>query len=180
MKTIAAPVAELLARLHDHAAGLVKFIEAIPALKGDDLPQIVNRVHMLGKLAELEKPFDGHPPSDKCLRTRVRLLQAHRQAQDDARLGYEFRHMSNKQLAARVELFRKFIADRLDAWTNWEIDDAITALQGERRRRKRNAKVAQAEAAKPSTEKDEIEEDEEIEEVELIDEIEEIGTDFDD
>jgi hypothetical protein len=32
MKPIVAPVAELLAQLHDHAAGVVKFIEAIPAL----------------------------------------------------------------------------------------------------------------------------------------------------
>jgi hypothetical protein len=49
MKTIVTPVAELLAQLHDHAAGVAKLIEAIPALKGDDLPQIVNRVHMLGR-----------------------------------------------------------------------------------------------------------------------------------
>jgi hypothetical protein len=54
MKAIVPPVAELLARLHDNAADVVKLIEAIPALKSDDLPQIVNRVHILGKLKELE------------------------------------------------------------------------------------------------------------------------------
>jgi hypothetical protein len=57
MKTIAPPVAGLLAQLHDHAVTSSKLIEAIPALKGDDLPQIVNRVHMLGKLKELEAEF---------------------------------------------------------------------------------------------------------------------------
>ena len=87
MKTIVAPVAELLAQLHDHAAGVAKLIEAIPALKGDDLPQIVNRVHMLGKLKELEAEFPaGKAPSDEYLRSRVRLLQAHRQAHNYARL----------------------------------------------------------------------------------------------
>jgi hypothetical protein len=145
MKTIAAPVTELLAQLHDSAADVVKLIEAIPALKGDDLPQIVNRVHMLGKLAELEKRFDSHPPTDKWLRTRVRLLQSHLKAHDDARLGYEL-FISNKKLAARVELLRKIGADRLDAWTDCEIDDGIAQLQGERRRRKLNAKAAQVEA----------------------------------
>jgi hypothetical protein len=65
MKAIAAPAAELLAQLHDHAADLVKLIEAIPALKGDDLPQIINRVQMLGKLKQLEAAFPAHkPPSD--------------------------------------------------------------------------------------------------------------------
>jgi hypothetical protein len=74
MKTIVAPVAELLAQLHDHAAGVTKLIEAIPALKGDDLPQIINRVHMLGKLKELEAEFAaGKVPSDEYLRNRVRL-----------------------------------------------------------------------------------------------------------
>ena len=69
MKKIAAPVAELLAQLHDHAAGVVKFIEAIPALTNDDLPQIVNRVHMLGKLKELEAEFPvDKVPSDAYLR----------------------------------------------------------------------------------------------------------------
>jgi hypothetical protein len=146
MKTIAAPVAELLAQLHDSAAGVVKLIEAISALKGDDLSQIVNRVHMLGKLAELEQPFNGHPPADKWLRTRVRLLQAHRQAQDDARLGYEVRHMSNKQLAKRVELLRNIAVDRLSDWTDVEVGEAIAELQRERRRRTCNAKPTQAES----------------------------------
>ena len=141
MKTIAAPVAELLAQLHDHAAGVIELIEAIPALKGDDLPHIVNRVHMLGKLAELEKPFDGHLPTDKWLRTRVGLLQALRQAQDDAPLSHEVRSMSNKQIATRTELLRRIEADRLDAWTDREIDNSIAKLQGERRRRKRNAEA---------------------------------------
>ena len=101
--------------------------------------------------------------------TRVRLLQAHRQAQDHDRLmSYQFRDMSNKQLAVRVELVRKIVADRLDAWTDGEIDDAIAELQGEHRRRKRNAKTAQAEAAKPSAEeKEEIEQDVEEEDMEL-------------
>lgn len=127
MKTIATPVAELLARLHDHAAGVVKLIEAIPALRGDDLPQIVNRVHMLGKLKQLEAEFPtDRVPADAYLRTRVQLLQAHRQAQDDDRLGYEFRHMSNKQLATRVELLRKIVADRLNDWTDVEVRRAST------------------------------------------------------
>ena len=148
MKTIVAPVAELLAQLHDHATGVAKLIEAIPALKGDDLPQIVNRVHMLGKLKELEAVFPaGKAPSDDYLRTRVRLLQAHRQAQDNDCLGYEFRGMSNKALATRVELLRKIIVEQLDDWTDAEIDDAITKLQGERRRRKRDAKAAADAAA---------------------------------
>jgi hypothetical protein len=147
MKTIAAPVAELLAQLHDHAAGVVELIEAITALVRDDLPRIVNRVHMLGKLAALEKPFDGHPPADKWLRTRVRLLQELRQAQDDVRLGYEFRSMANKALGTRVELLRKIAADQLSDWTNAEVDEGIAELQRERRRRTRNAKAAQAEAA---------------------------------
>jgi hypothetical protein len=143
MKTIVAPVAELLAQLHDNAAGVAKLIEAIPALKGDDLPQIVNRVHMLGKLKELEAEFPaGKVPSDEYLRNRVRLLQAHRQAQDNDRLDYEFRGMSNKALATRVELLRKIIADQLDDWTDVEIDNAVAELQGERRRRKRDAKAA--------------------------------------
>jgi hypothetical protein len=85
----------------------------------------------------------------------VRLLQAHQQAQDDARLGYEFRGISNRQLATRVELFRKIVADRLDGWTDREIDDAVAKLQGERRRRKRNAKAPQAEAAEPSAQPEE-------------------------
>ena len=148
MKTIVAPVAELLAQLHDHAAGVAKLIEAIPALKGDDLPQIVNRVHMLGKLKELEAEFPaGKVPSDEYLRNRVRLLQAHRQAQDNDRLDYEFRGMSNKALATRVELLRKIIADQLDDWTDVEIDNAVAELQGERRRRKRDAKAAEEAAA---------------------------------
>ena len=143
MKTIVAPVAELLAQLHDHAAGVAKLIEAIPALKGDDLPQIVNRVHMLGKLKELEAEFPaGKEPSDEYLRNRVRLLQAHRQALHNDPQGYEFRGMSNKALATRVELLRKIESDQLDDWTDAEIDDAIAELQGERRRRKRDAKVA--------------------------------------
>jgi len=147
MKAIATPVAELLAQLHDHAAGVTKLIEAIPALKGDDLPQIINRMHMLSKLKELEAEFAaGKVPSDEYLRNRVRLLQAHRQAHDNGRLGYEFRGMSNKALATRVELLRKIIADQLDDWTDVEIDYAIAELQGERRRRKRDAKVT-AEAA---------------------------------
>ena len=171
-KTIAAPVAELLAQLHDHAVGVVKLIEAIPALKGDDLPLIVNRVHMIGKLAEFEKPFNGHPPTDEWLRTRVRLLQAYRRAQDDGWLSYEFRAMSNRQLATRAELLRKIIADRINDWTDREIDDAIAELQGERRRRKRNAKVPQAEATKPSAQIEEYE-------LEEVEEVEEIGTDFD-
>jgi hypothetical protein len=143
MKTIAAPVAELLAQLHDHAAGVVKLIEAIPALRGDDLPQIVNRVHMLGKLKELEAEFPaGKVPSDEYLRNRVRLLQAHRQAQDNDRLGYEFRGLSNKALATRVELLRNIAADQLGDWTDVEIDNAVAELQSERRRRKRDAKAA--------------------------------------
>jgi hypothetical protein len=146
MKAIAPPVAELLAQLHGAAAAVVKLIEAIPAFKGDDLPQIVNRVHMLGKLAELEKPFDGHAPTDRWLRTRVRLLQAYRQTQD--RVGYELRSMSNKALATRVELIREIDANRLCGWTVIELDDAIGKLQREMRQRKRNAKAAQAEAAK--------------------------------
>jgi hypothetical protein len=159
MKTIAAPVAELLAQLHDHAAGVAKLIEAIPALKGDDLPQIVNRVHMLGKLKELEAEFAaGKVPSDEYLRTRVRLLQAHRQAQENGRLGYEYRGMSNRALATRVELLRKIVIDQLDDWTDAEIDDAIAELQGERRRRKRDAKAA-VEAAADS---DDVEIDAEI------------------
>ena len=149
MKTIATPVAELLAQLHDHAAGVTKLIEAIPAFRGDDLPQIVNRVHMLGKLKELEAEFPtDKAPAEAYLRTRVRLLQAHRQAQDDDRLGYEFRHMSNKQLATRVELLRKIVADRLNDWTDVEIDNAIAELQRERRQRKRDAKVAEGEVSR--------------------------------
>ena len=181
MKTISAPVAELLAQLHDHAAGVVKLIEAIPALRGDDLPQIVNRVHMLGKLKELEAEFPTDKvPADAYLRTRVRLLQAYRQAQDDDRLGYEFRHMSNKQLATRTELLRKIVADQLNDWTDVEVDEAIAELQRERRQRKRNAKAAQAEAAKPSAQEEEkIEDDEEVEEYEEVEE-EDIGIDFDD
>jgi hypothetical protein len=155
MKTIVAPVAELLAQLHDHAAGVTKLIEAIPALKGDDLPQIINRVHMLGKLKELEAEFAaGKVPSDEYLRNRVRLLQAHRQAQDNDGLGYEFRGMSNKALATRVELLRKIIADQLDGWADVEIDNALAELQGERRRRKRDAKAA-ADAATAFFEPDE-------------------------
>ena len=143
MKTIAPPVAELLAQLHDHAADVVKLIEAIPALKGDDLPQIVNRVQMLGKLKELEAKFPAEKaPSDDHLRIRIRLLQAHRQAQNNDCLDYEFRGMSNKALATRVELLRKIVADQLDNWTEAEIDDAIAELRGERRRRKRDAKAA--------------------------------------
>jgi hypothetical protein len=141
MKTIATPVAELLAQLHDHAADVVKLIEAIPALKGDDLPQIVNRVHMLGKLKELEAEFPANRiPSDDYLRTRVRLLQAHRRANDN--LGYGFRAVSNKALATSVELLRKIGADQLHNWTDIEIEDAIAKLQGERRQRKRNPKPA--------------------------------------
>ena len=159
MKTIAAPVAELLSQLHDHAAGVVKLIEAIPALRGDDLPQIVNRVHMLGKLKELEAEFPTDKvPADAYLRTRVRLLQAHRQAQDDDFLGYEFRGMSNKQLTTRVELLRKIVADQLNDWTDVEVDEAIAELQRKRRRRKRDAKVAEGEVSKQSTEKEENEE----------------------
>jgi hypothetical protein len=124
---------------------------------------------MIGKLTELEKSFNGHPPNDKWLRTRVRLLQALSQAQGDHRLGYEFRGMSNKQLMTRIELFRRMVADGLDVWTNWEIDDALTALQGERRRRKRNAKVAQAEATSPSAQ-----EEEKIQDDELVEEYEEV------
>jgi hypothetical protein len=154
MKTIVPPVAELLARLHDNAADVVKLIEAIPALKSDDLPQIVNRVHMLGKLKELEAEFPANKvPSDKDLRTRVRLLQAHRQANYDSDLGYEFRGMSNKALATRVELLRKIGADQLDIWTDAEIDNAVTKLQSERRRRRRDAKQA-AEVAADSDEAD--------------------------
>jgi hypothetical protein len=42
---------------------LDQFAGGIPALKGDDLPQIVNRVHMLGKLKEPETEFlEGRPP----------------------------------------------------------------------------------------------------------------------
>jgi hypothetical protein len=148
MKTIIAPVAELLAQLHDHAAGVAKLIEAIPALKGDDLPQIVNRVHMLGKLKELEAEFAaGKVPSDEYLRTRVRLLQAHRLAQENGRLGYEYRGMSNKALATRVELLRKIVIDQLDDWTDVEIDNAVAKLQGERRRRKQDARAAADAAA---------------------------------
>jgi hypothetical protein len=159
MKTIGAPVAELLAQLHDHAAGVVKLIEAIPALRGDDLPQIVNRVHMLDKLKQLEAEFPtDRVPADAYLRTRVRLLEAHRQAQDNDGFRYEFRHMSNKQLATRVELLRKIVADRLNDWTDVEVDEAIAELQRERRQRKRDAKVAEGEVSKPSTEKEEIEE----------------------
>jgi hypothetical protein len=143
MKTIVAPVAELLAQLHDHAAGVAKLIEAIPALKGDDLPQIVNRVHLLGKLKELEAKFPaGKVPSDEYLRSRVRLLQAHRQAQDNDSLGYEFRDMSNRALATRVELLRKIIITQLDDWSDAEIDEAVAKLQGERRRRRHDAKAA--------------------------------------
>jgi hypothetical protein len=148
MKTIATPVAELLAQLHDHAAGVTKLIEAIPALKGDDLPQIVNRVHMLGKLKELEAEFAvGKVPSDEYLRNRVRLLQAHRQVHDNGRLGYEIRSMSNRALATRVELLRKITADQLDDWTDVEVDNAVAELQGERRRRKRDAKATEEAAA---------------------------------
>ena len=160
MRTIAAPVAELLAQLHDHAAGIVKLIEAIPALKGDDLPQIVNRVHMLGQLAELEKPFAGHPPTDKWLRTRVRLLQAHREAQNHDRLNYQLRDMSNKQLSVRIELLRKIIAGRLDAWTDREIDDAVAELRAERRRRKPQRGGSQDRSANPSRQEGEIREGE--------------------
>jgi hypothetical protein len=153
MKTIVAPVAELLAQLHDHAAGVAKLIEAIPALKGDDLPQIVNRVHMLGKLKELEAEFPaGKAPSDEYLRSRVRLLQAHQQAHNS--LGYQFRGVSNRALATRVELLRKIIAEQLDGWTDVEIDNALAELQGERRRRKRDAKAA-ADAATAFFEPDE-------------------------
>jgi hypothetical protein len=175
MKTIAAPVAELLAQLHDHAAGVVKLIETIPALRGDDLPQIINRVHMLGKLKELEAEFPANKiPSDDYLRTRVRLLKTHHEAQDDDRLGYEFRHMSNKQLATRVELLRKIVADRLNDWTDLEVDEAIAELQRERRQRKHGAKALQPEAAKPSAQKEE-----KIEKDELVED-EDIGIDFDD
>ena len=83
---------------------------------------------------ELEAEFPpGKAPSDDYLRTRVRLLQAHRQAQDNDRLGYEFRGMSNKALATRVELLRKIAADQLDDWTDVEVDRAIAVLQRERR-----------------------------------------------
>jgi hypothetical protein len=103
MKTIAPPFAELLAQLHDHGADVVKLIEAIPALKGDDLPQIVNRVQMLGKLKELEANSPAEkPPSDDHLRIRIRLLQADRQAQNNDCLDYEFRGMSNKALATAL------------------------------------------------------------------------------
>ena len=85
----------------------------------------------------------------------MRLLQTHRQAQDNDRLGYEFRGMSNKALATRVELLRKIIIDQLDDWTDAQIDDAIAELQGERRRRKRDAKAA-AEVAADSDEADVI------------------------
>jgi hypothetical protein len=170
MKPIAAPVAELLAQLHDHAAGVVKLIEAIPALRTDDLPHIVNRVHMLGKLKQLEAEFPtGKIPSDNYLRTRVQLLKAHGQALDE--LPYSFQLMSNKQLATRVELLRKIVVNRLNDWTDLEIDEAIAELQGERRQRKRNAK-----AAKESAQVEEkIEEDEEIEEVVEVEELEEVG-----
>jgi hypothetical protein len=175
MKVIAPPVAELLARLHDSAADVAKFIEAIPALKSDDLQQIVNRVHMLGQLKKLEAEFPANKvPSDNYLRVRVQLLRAHEQALDDTRLPYTFQLMSNKQLATRVELLRKVGANRLHDWTNLEVDEAIAELQRERRQRKRNAKAAQAEAAKPSAQEEEkIEEYEEVEE-------EDIGIDFDD
>ena len=181
MKAIAAPVGQLLARLHDSAADVAKFIEAIPALKSDDLPQIVNRVHMLGQLKELEAEFPANKvPSDDYLRTRIRLLKAHQQALDDARFRYEFQHMSNKRLATRVELLRKIVANRLNDWTDLEIDEAIAELQRERRQRKRNAKTALAEAIKPSVQEEQkIEEHEEAEEYEEV-EVEDIGIDFDD
>jgi hypothetical protein len=77
-------------RLHDSAVDVAKLIEAIPALKSDDLPPIVNRVHMLGKLKEPEAELPARKaPSDDYLRTRVRLLQAHRQAQNNDCLDYE-------------------------------------------------------------------------------------------
>jgi hypothetical protein len=172
MKAIAAPAAELLAQLHDHAADLVKLIEAIPALKGDDLPQIINRVQMLGKLKQLEAAFPAHkPPSDHYLRSRVRLLQALRQVRDNDCLGYEIRSMSNKALATRVELLRKIVANQLNDWTDVEVDEAVAELQREHRKRKRNAKAAQAEAAKPSAPE---EEDEQLEEYEELKE-EDIG-----
>jgi hypothetical protein len=148
MKTIAPPVAELLAQLHDHAAGVAKLIEAIPVLKGDDLPQIVNRVHMLGKLKELEAEFPaGKVPSDAYLRTRVRLLGEHRQAAKHDYLDYEIRGMSNKQLAVRVELLRKIIGGQLDDWTDVELDKAMAQLQSVRRQRNRDAKSAAKAAA---------------------------------
>jgi hypothetical protein len=148
MKTIAPPIAELLARLHDSAADVAKLIEAIPALKSDDLPQIVNRMHLLGKLKELEAEFPTNKVrSNDNLRTRVRLLQAHRQAFHNVDLDYQFWGMSNKALATRVELLRKISADRLYNWTDTEIDDAVVTLQDERRRRKRdNKKVAKVAA----------------------------------
>jgi hypothetical protein len=167
MKVIALPVAELLARLHDSAADVAKFIEAIPALKSDDLQQIVNRVHMLGQLKRLEAEFPANKiPSDNYLRARVQLLRAHERALDDTRLPYTFQLMSNKQLAIRVELLRKVGANRLNDWTDLEVDEAIAELQCERRQRKRNAKTAQAEAAKSA----QIEGNEEIELEELEDE----------
>jgi hypothetical protein len=183
MKVIAPPVAELLARLHDSAADVAKFIEAIPALKSDDLPQIVNRMHMLGQLKKLEAEFPANKvPSDNYLRARVQLLRAHEQALDDTRLPYTFQLMSNKQLATRVELLRKVGANRLNDWTDLEVDEAIAELQCERRQRKRNAKTAQAEAAKPSAQIEgnqeiELEELEEVEEVEEVED-EDIGIDL--
>jgi hypothetical protein len=160
MKTIAPPIAELLAQLHDHAAGLAKLIEAIPALNGDDLPQIINRVHLLGTLKELEAEFPaGKVPSDEYLRTRTRLLREHQMAANHNWLSYELRCMSNKQLAARIELLGEIVAKQFDSWTDREIDDVIAELQGERRRRKREAKSAEAQAAEPSVQEEDFETD---------------------
>jgi hypothetical protein len=162
MKTIAPPVAEL-AQLHDHAAGLVKVIETIPALKGNDLPQIVNRVHMLGKLAELEARFTDKgrtSPSDQTLRQRVRLLADTEKAEHQA--GWALRNMSNKGLADRASLLSMVKAGEFNKFTDAEIDDAVAELQGERRRRRREAKTAQAEAVKRKPEEQETEEELEV------------------
>lgn len=143
MKTIATPVAELLAQLHDHAAGIVKLIEAIPALKGDDLPQIVNRVHMLGKLAELEARYTDHdrtPPNDAALRQRVRLLADARKAEDHA--GWDLRTMSNRALAERATVLASIVDADVSNLTDAQIENAIGELQRERRERKRAAKQA--------------------------------------
>ena len=72
-------VQQLLSQLHDRAADVVKLIDSIPLLRGNDLPEILARTAALTELKNLEAEYteaEKPIPTNDFLKARVRLLRA--------------------------------------------------------------------------------------------------------
>ena len=136
-------VQQLLSQLHDRAADVVKLIDSIPLLRGNDLPEILARTAALTELKNLEAEYteaEKPIPTNDFLKARVRLLRAASNAEKET--DWRYHGWTNRQLATRIDILDRLKKARsLDDIGSADVDQLIQELQAICRRRRAEAKL---------------------------------------